>query len=190
MADFILQGMGPADLIRAVCELTDYKTYLEKNKDQADHRLENVEELLTFATQAQEGAETTELSNILDRDEGTSSEDGVQQRAQAQAARILKYAIQETKKAQVQPEVIEIDSDSDDDVPKTISVKAKGKQKAMNQDGIAAAKPGEDDQPKCVFGSYLKLNVCLTTRPALHPCASFCRTLCWQRTRRQTTAMT
>lgn len=140
--------MGPADLIRAVCELTDYKTYLEKNKDQADHRLENVEELLTFATQAQEGAETTELNNILDRDEGTSSENGAQQRAQAQAARILKYAVQE-KKPQVQSEVIEIDSDSDDDVPKIISVKNKGKQKAKDQ-GTAEAKPGEDDPPKCV----------------------------------------
>lgn len=153
--------MGPADLIRAVVDLTDYNAYLLKNKDQADHRFENVAELLTFATQAQDGAQTTELENILDRDESPGPDDGEQQRAQAKAARIAKYVPKEKEQQRVEPEVIEIDSDSDDDLPKFLSAKAKGKQKATAE-GDAQAQPGDDEQPKYAPCDLYSLAVCLT----------------------------
>ena len=182
--------MGPADLIRAVCELTDYYAYLAKSKDQADHRAENVAELLTFATQAQDGAETAELNDILERDEGQNPENGERQRAQARAARIAKFS--PSKKAQrVEPEVIVIDSDEDEDLPKSISVINKDGQKGAVRDG-AEARPNDTDQPKYVryHFSQARHSPLLDSRPGLLPCVSSYRTRCSLQIQRQTLAKT
>lgn len=46
----ILQGTSPADLIRKLLELIEYEDHLKKTQPDWESRWENVQELITFAS--------------------------------------------------------------------------------------------------------------------------------------------
>ncbi|TFK40400.1 P-loop containing nucleoside triphosphate hydrolase protein [Crucibulum laeve] len=55
------KGTSPAELIRRLLELLDYENYLKKTQPDWESRWENVQELITFATEAE-----VEVSDIIE----------------------------------------------------------------------------------------------------------------------------
>jgi superfamily I DNA/RNA helicase len=105
--------MGPADLLREVIKRTEYFEYLNKDKD-AEMRHANVDELVTFATEAQEGFSMFDLDAKADKAEEAA---GTTQRTMLP---------QSSTSAQ---EVIEIVDSDEEDARARLSASPKGKQK-------------------------------------------------------------
>jgi DNA helicase II / ATP-dependent DNA helicase PcrA len=58
--------MSPADLIRHLLDLIGYEEHLRKTQSDFDSRWENVDELINFATQANDAADIGAVSTDLD----------------------------------------------------------------------------------------------------------------------------
>ncbi|KAI0322583.1 P-loop containing nucleoside triphosphate hydrolase protein [Amylostereum chailletii] len=102
------KGMGPADILRRLIKISGYREYLSKKPDH-DMREENVDELITFATEQQGGLEHVEAFHVRTgavEDADPSSAEGTKPRNRKTGSSTMLAP---------EFEVIEISDDDDDD---------------------------------------------------------------------------
>jgi hypothetical protein len=109
--------MGPAELLRELVTLTDYMKHLDKDKD-AEARKENVQELISFAAEAEQGLSMFDADAGMERTQVPASASAPAQPSDAQR-----------RGGPGAHDVIEI-VDSDDEDPRSAATWAKDKGKA------------------------------------------------------------